>query len=317
MLFNEFYGCYYRAVTQILREATQHPVSKADITRISQAHVPGYAWMNISDALTKYNKKGWYLLDRKGNATIRHEPQSPLTLLERRWLKAISLDPRVQLFDVDLSFVGDVEPLFLPEDIICFDCYGDGDDYADATYQQCFRTLLQAINEERTAFICYTPRKAKKKPDASGAPTEEVTPLRLEYSEKDDRFRLICAAPNGVVVRNMEGISACRLGEKHGPVTPAPVKSRTMKLRIIDRRNALERASMHFTHLQKKVEMVDDHTFLMELTYDASDEAEMIIRVLQFGPSLEVLAPERLRKEVQRRVQVQKALLGMTPGADA
>lgn len=59
----------------------------------------------------------------------------PLTLLQKRWLKAISLDPRMQLFSYSWSFLDDVEPLFTPDDIYIYDQYSDGDSYTDLQYQ--------------------------------------------------------------------------------------------------------------------------------------------------------------------------------------
>lgn len=302
MLFNEFYGTYYRAVSQILRQALEGPVTRAEMANICQQVSFGDAWLNIPRALTDGS---WPLLDEDGCSILENAPATPLTLLERRWLKAISLDPRVQLFDIDLSFVGDVEPLFYPEDIVCFDCYADGDDYADPAYQAAFRTLMQAIREGKSVSVTYGSRRHK-------TATETVTPIRLEYSEKDDRFRAICAAGSAVKVLNLDGISACTLGEKHEGGLPDPGQRRTQRvvLEVRNVRNALERVSMHFTHLRKEVERAGERTFRMTLWYDGSDEPEMIIRVLQFGPAVKVLEPAGFRKQVEDRIRSQIALLG-------
>lgn len=307
MLFNEFYGSYYRAVAEILRQALEKPVSRADMMNICREVSFGDAWLNIPQALTDGS---WPLLTGEGRAIIRREPVRPLTLLEKRWLKAISLDPRVQLFDIDLSFVEDVEPLFYPQDVICFDGYADGDDYADPAYRENFRTLLQAIGEGCCVRMTYASRRQR-------TVTDEVTPLRLEYSEKDDRFRLLCAQGNAVKVRNLEGVRECVLLGKHVGDLPDPDQreSRRVVLEVQNIRNALERVSMHFTHLRKEVERVGERTFRMTMWYDASDEPEMLIRVLQFGPAVRVLEPAGFRSEVEKRVREQLKLLGMeTPG---
>lgn len=301
MLFNEYYGSYYRAVSEILRLAVQGPVSKAEMVRICQQVSFGDAWLNIPQALSDGT---WPLLTDQNRAIIENEPAAPLTLLEKRWLRAISLDPRMQLFDVDLSFVEDVEPLFYPEDIICFDCYADGDDYADPAYREHFRTIFSAIREGRRVRMTYASRRQR-------TTTDVVVPLRLEYSEKDDRFRVICADDKGVKVRNLEGIVSCEMGDLHQGELPDPDKreSRRVVLEIRNVRNALERVSMHFAHLRKEVERDGERTFKMTLWYDASDEPEMIIRVLQYGPSVRVLEPEGFRRAVQERVLRQIGML--------
>lgn len=301
MLFNEYYGSYYRAVSEILRLAVQGPVSKADMVRICRQYSFGDAWLNIPQALSDGT---WPLLTEDHRAIIDNAPAAPLTLLERRWLKAISMDLRVRLFDVDLSFTGDVEPLFYPEDVICFDCYADGDDYADPAYRQHFRTLFDAIAQGRSVRMTYASRRHR-------TTTDEVVPLRLEYSEKDDRFRVICADARGVKVRNVEGIAACEMGDLHQGELPDPDErpTRRVVLEIRNVRNALERVSMHFTHLRKEVERDGERTFKMTLWYDASDEPEMVIRVLQFGPAVKVLEPAGFREEVVTRVRGQLGLL--------
>lgn len=308
MMFDEIYGSYYRAVAEILKLALQRPVTLADMTALCERYSFGEAWLNIPE---KLGDGSWPLLQevpgqrpRAWRAVTENAPQTPLTLLERRWLKAISLDPRIRLFDVDLSFAGDVEPLFYPEDFICFDGYADGDDYADPAYQANFRTLLQAISERRQVTMEYVSRREKALRDV-------VVPLRMEYSEKEDRFRVLCAAGDNVVVRNMEGVRSCVMGETGPGDLPDPDErnSRTVTLEICDDRNAMERVSLHFTHLRKEVERIEPHIYRMKLWYDAPDEREMVIRVLQFGPSVRVVGPAAFRAEVARRVERQARLL--------
>lgn len=302
MLVHEMYGSYYRAVSAILTEALRGPVTRADMVRLCNEHSFGDGALNIPSALVK---KEWALLRSDGTAIIEHAPTLPLTLLERRWLKAISLDPRVQLFDVDLSFVGDVEPLFRPEDVLCFDRYGDGDDYADPAYRAVFRTLLTAVQEKKRVRMTYASRRGTTR-------TDECTPLRLEYSQKDDRFRVLCATESGVATRNLSGVSACELLTVHEGPLPDPDhrEARRVRLEITDYRNTLERMSLHFAHLRKEVERAGERRYLMTLWYDPTDETEMVIRVLQFGPMVRALEPKTFVDEVRRRVRGQAELLG-------
>lgn len=306
MLFDEYYGSYFRAVAAILRKAIEGPVTRRDMAELCQRYSFGDAFFNIPDALLQGK---WPLLSQEGEAIVDEVPMHPLTLLEKQWLKGVSLDPRIQLFDVDLSFLGDVELLFRPEDIICYDCYNDGDDYGDPVYQANFRVLRRAAEEKREVLVTYRSRREK-------TTSARVTPLRLEYSEKDDRFRVLCARGNEVKVYNLSGIVSCEPGEIHRDPLPDPDArdSRYVVLEIRDLRNAMERVSMHFTHLRKEVERTGQRTFRMKLWYDPMDEPEMIIRMLQFGPYVRVVEPETLRKEVVRRVEEQMRLLGVKTG---
>lgn len=302
MLYHEMFGSYYRTVSAILQKALTGPVSRADMVRMCNEYSFGDSAINIPPALSKHE---WPLLRQDGTTILDHAPTLPLTLLERRWLKAVSLDPRVRLFHVDLSFVGDVEPLFRPEDILCYDCYGDGDDYEDPEYQRIFRLLLQAVQEKRRVRMTYASRRAKTK-------TDECVPLRLEYSEKDDRFRILCATELDVVTRNLSGVTACELLEVHEGRLPDPDRreARRVRLEITDYRNTLERMSLHFAHLRKEVERAGDRRYLMTLWYDPTDETEMIIRVLQYGPMVKVLEPASFVAEMKKRIRQQAEMLG-------
>jgi len=301
MLVHEMYGSYYRAVSAILARALEGPVTRAEMGQICNALSYGDSALNIPAALTRND---WPLLRKDGTAILTHAPTLPLTLLERRWLKAISLDRRVQLFDADFSFLGDVQPLFTPDDILCFDRSG-GDDYDDPVYREVFRVLLTAVQEKRRVKMTYVSQRGKTQED-------ECTPLRLEYSEKDDRFRVLCATATGVMTRTVSGVQRCELLAPHQGQLPDPDRreARRVCLEITDYRNTLERMSLHFTHLRKEVERAGERRYRMTLWYDPSDEREMVIRVLQFGPMVKVLEPATFREEIRARILRQAEKLG-------
>lgn len=300
MLYHEIYGSYYRAVAAILQRALEGPVTRAEMVRLCNRHSFGDAALNIPQSLLSQD---WPLLEENGTAMLTHVPCQPLTLLELRWLKAVSLDPRIRLFDVDLSFVEDVQPLFTPEDILYYDACADGDDYRDPAYQAVFRTLLAAVRERRSVRMTYTSRRGTTRTDA-------CVPLRLEYSEKDDCFRVLCATDRGVVTRNVSGVSACEPGEVYAGELPDPDRrdARRVRLEITDDRNTLERMSLHFAHLRKEVRRAGAQKYEMTLWYDPTDEMEMVIRILQFGPMVRVLAPSAFVAEMRRRIGAQRTL---------
>ena len=117
MIFSELYSAYYNAVARILREACAHPLSKAELRKIAAREAFGESLLNIEPAILDGR---WQLLNADGTTPLRHAPTMPMTLLQKRWLKAVSLDPRIRLFaDTDFGDP-DVEPLFRPEDIDVF-----------------------------------------------------------------------------------------------------------------------------------------------------------------------------------------------------
>ena len=53
-----------------------------------------------------------------------------------------------------------------------------------------------------------------------------------------------------------------------------------------------------------------DEVFSTELTvdYDKSDESEIVIKILMFGPNMKVLEPKDVSYEVNQRIKKQKEL---------
>ena len=181
MFFSELYGAYYTAVARIIMRAIESPVSSNEIRAIIEENAFGESVMNIESPLI--NEK-WQLITKEGKTPIVNSPTLPVTNLEKSWIKAISLDPRVKLFAEEFSDLEDVEPLFTPEDIYIFDKYADGDPYEDEQYRQNFKLILDAIQKKY-------PLKVKSRTRSGRELYAVLMPEYLEYSEKDDKFRLI------------------------------------------------------------------------------------------------------------------------------
>ena len=64
---------------------------------------------------------------------------------------------------------------------------------------------------------------------------------------------------------------------------------------------------LHFAHFEKKAERMDDKHYLVHIRYAKDDETEMVIRILSFGPFIEVIGPESFRRQIIERLQRQKS----------
>ncbi len=300
MLFSELYSAYYNAVAAILAEAGKRPLDMGDIRRITEKYAFGESSITISDAL---QEERWQLIKKDGTAVVKQEPVMPLTTLQKRWLKAISLDPRIRLFgglDIELS---DVQPLFTQDDICVFDKYLDGDDYLDPQYQENFRLILDAVRKHYPLDIEVNNRR--------GQPKHKILmPEYLEYSEKDDKFRLIGSGVGLGGTVNLGRIISCRPCDRPGMVktgsrnVPRP---RSVILELTDERKALERVLLHFAHFEKKAEKTGDHKYQITIFYDKEDETELVIRILSFGPMIRVVAPVHFVDLMKERLQMQKS----------
>lgn len=300
MIFSELYSAYYNAVARILKAACLHSVSKAELRIIVEREAFGESLLNIEPAILN---ERWQLLNADGTTPIRNEPTMPLTLLQRKWLKAIFQDPRIRLF-TDSDFDDqDVAPLFRPKDIEIFDRYEDGDPYADEDYIQRFRMILEAVRE-------HIPLSIESVSPRGNVNHHIVMPKYLEYSEKDDKFRLVGDGFQNQFI-NLARITRCERYEGEIRDTVGNRKTRipiTVELELVDDRNALERALMHFAHFEKQAEKLDELHYRIRISYYQEDETEMLIRILAFGPMVKVVSPESFAVLVRERLARQKKI---------
>jgi hypothetical protein len=298
MIFSELYSAYYNAIASILSEMINGENSEKELQKLVSARAFGESVLTIFPSL---KTEKWQLVRSDMTTALEHKPTMPLTTLQKQWLKAISLDPRVKLFDVAFPDLEDVEPLFTPEDYFIYDQYSDGDPFEDEEYIRQFRVILEAIRNGTQIKFEMINRNGERM-------YVRCRPLRLEYSEKDDKFRVITAGWHAVATVNLCKIMSCHpyMGEleSFGEERRSPVE--TVTLKVTDERNALERVMLHFAHFEKRAERVTDHTYLLRIQYAKEDETEMVIRVLSFGPLVEVVGSEKFRRLIMQRLKRQK-----------
>lgn len=303
MIFSELYGAYYNAVAAILRAASDHPLKKDELREIVSRYAFGESILTISSA---FESGRWQLLKPDGRSALRHMPTMPLTTLEKSWLNAVCADPRIRLFTDDPPLFPDTEPLFRQDDILPFDRYADGDPVEDEGYIRRFRLILRAVKERHPLRIGMKNQKGRFS-------RLDLLPERLEYSEKDDKFRLLgCEARYGRRVVNLGRITECSLSDtppeafaRHADASGTP-EMRTVEFELRDERRALERALLHFAHFRKEAEKLDDGRYRIRVTYDAEDETELVIRILSFGPMIRVTSPEHFVGLIIQRLREQK-----------
>ena len=300
MIFSEVYGSYFKAVSAILAKAVEGTLTERELTRTVLENAFGESLITIPAKLTDGS---WPLLTEGFGTPLRRAPHMPLTLLEKQWLKALLLDPRVRLFAPSDEGLEDVEPLFTPDQFVYFDRYADGDDYADPRYIAHFRTIMQALREQRKLRVRYRGHRGIRH-------SYVCIPYKLEYSPKDDKFRLITAAGRRPLTINLSRIDSVGLLEpwEENDYRPPREREQTLVMELFDTRNALERAMLHFSDLEKETERIDDRHYRITLHYRQGDETEILIRILSFGPVLKVVEPERMVTQIRERLARQTAL---------
>lgn len=300
MIFSELYSAYYNAVAHVIEALLDGERDEKALRAI----ISEYAFEESAACILPALHRGrWQLLKPDMTPTLQRRPTMPMTLVEKQWLKAVSLDPRVRLFDVSFDLPKEIPPLYTEEDYLIYDRYGDGDPYEDAHYVENFRFLLAAIRERKPIRLTMTNRNGKEV-------VSRCTPLRLEYSEKDDKFRLLTGGCNFLRTVNLARITS--VSYYSGPHTVSDVRREThyesVKLLVKDERNALERVMLHFAHFEKEAERIGAREYLLTVRYDREDETELVIRVLSFGPLVSVTDSPHFSYLLRERLKAQYAL---------
>ncbi len=299
VIFNEIYGAYYNAVSHILSEAIEAPISMERIHAISFKYAFSESIIPIENSI---KNESWQLILPNGSTPIKHKPDIPLTELQLRWLKAISLDKCIQLFGCHFDLPDNIDPLFTEDDYCVFDRYSDGDNYNDEGYINRFRLILSAIQKHQALDVTLHNKKGNEL-------SFTVMPEMLEYSEKDDKFRLLTSDSRTATVINLGRITDCVPHEGEFKAEKAEKhigRTRTLTLDLVDERNALERVMLHFSHFEKTALKLNDNCYRLIIKYKQNDETEILIRVLSFGPLVRVTAPGRFIGMIQNRLNRQK-----------
>lgn len=316
-LFSEIYSCYYQVLRHLL--LNQSSMTMSDIrTRICEE---GFEESMLS-IIPKLESGAWNLFTKDGDLYLsRLSPSfmTPLSDLEKSYLKALLSDSRIGLFlapqqlDSLNDMLASVAPLWKPEQIYYYDRFAGGDPYDDETYRHNFRLLLHAQKNRQYVDIDYNSPKGSRL-------HHHYVPARLEYSVKNDKFRLLALKHTGnqkmrLELLNIARIQSVRLTEK----TFAPpvdlnaliqdsYYKEPLRLRIVNERNALERAMLHFANYEKNTVKIDENTYECLIYYNQNMETELLIEVLSFGPMLTVIGNDKflalLKDRLERQIQI-------------
>ena len=339
-LFSEIYSCYYQVLRHLL--CSQDALSIQDI----RSCICGKGFEeSLLSIIPKLENGTWNLFEKDGklyHSRLSSSFITPVSDLEKSYLRALLSDPRIGLFlnreqlEALDKMLASVTPLWEQGQFYYFDRFTDSDPYEDENYRSCFRTLLQAQKESRYVDIDYTSPGGNRV-------HHHYVPARLEYSVKNDKFRLLCLRPfrsadnpNGrwrrkrkpdtmsaqnagsdmrLEILNVSRIQSVQLMEKtlSSPVDLDAVIQRSyykepLRLRIVNRRNALERAMLHFANYEKNTTKIDDDTYECLIYYNQNMETELLIEVMSFGPMLTVVGNDRFLELLKTRLRKQMEL---------
>ncbi len=316
-LFSELYSCYYQVLRHLL--LNQNAITMQDIR--AQIIEEGFEESMLS-IIPKLESGTWNLFTKDGELYLSKLSPSflePLSDLEKSYLKALLSDSRIGLFltQEQLEALNDmlasVTPLWKPEQLYYYDRFADGDPYDDETYRSHFQVLLHAQKKRQYVDIDYNAPSGKRV-------HHYYVPARLEYSVKNDKFRLLAFKHTGGQAMRLELLNIARI--QNIRTTKKTLASAVdlnaliqnsyykepLRLRIVNERNALERAMLHFANYEKNTVKIDENTYECLIYYNQNMETELLIEVLSFGPMLTVLGNEKflslLKARLERQTQI-------------
>ena len=207
-----------------------------------------------------------------------------------------------------------------PEVFHCYDQYTEGDPYTAPSYRRHFQTLLTAIKNRQYVHISYQSEKGNRI-------THHYLPLKLEYSAKNDRFRLLAVSKSQrhsafIQTLNLRGVTDAALlplyDEEDYDFEKVIRKSyyqQPVRLLIKNQRNALERTMLHFSNYEKRTKKIDEDTWECLIYYNRSMETELLIEILSFGPAVKVIGPDSFVALIKERLRRQAAHLKSSDGS--
>lgn len=316
-LFSEIYNRYYFIIEGLLqRPSWSHREAKEYIRLHGFGETLSYLWPILTNpdfTLFSNDEEAKTLTTR-----IRTPWRRPPTKLMWQWLAlagqleesySISSTP---LFKDMKATLDTVPPLTSLHAFIYPDRCLLPDAYQSPNFQKAFSILIEALQKKHPVQIRYLSRGGRI---LTGIYFVE----KLWYSLQRESFQVTLFRTSGskkprqkskqtFLLRNIQDLEIVTDAKVSPPLT-ASVNYQTATLRISCERNTMERFLLHFSGYKKRTVYNDaEKSAITELTYDAAEEATLLMNLLAFGPTIEVLAPACLRKQIKLRIMRQSLL---------
>ncbi len=310
-LFNSLYSSYYLIVRQAIEFLLHEKDSKLDRAQLDKIIEKNAV---LEDRIELYDiieyqdqeKPSVFYYDGTSSKTrIEHVPDFPLTTLQLRYLATVVRDKRFQLFFGNkqkelLELQNELmhyEPLWSNDSVCYYDQRKDGDDFGSPAYREKFCTIIDAIkNRKSLRIIC-----------GKGNTELKLTPRTIDYSQKDNKLRLFFKDSEYPV--NLCNIKCCTMIENLHSPDEFKTKYENLKVQIYDSSSNqyhFNRAIRQFSFYKKIVKQIKEkELYEMTVEYDKNDEAEIVIRILQYGPNMKVLEPQSVVEKVNAKVDRQ------------
>lgn len=316
-LFSEIYNCYFQVVKTLIQSNRAISMSETEHRIKSMGFEESIFYL-----LPKLTDDEWGFFEIRNNKLVsRLSPDFflPFSNLQKAYIKSILLDEKMKLFLTDAEVASieellkDIDPLYKPDYFYYTDRFSDGDDFSSPDYKRIFQALLSAIKEQRYMEISYSSPKGS-------STTHRCIPCRLEYSVKNNRFRLLAVdktkrGTNRLLQLNLgriiditptDELQKKKINLNH--LIKRSYYKEPVTLIIKNQRNALERAMLQFANYEKHTRKIGENTYECLIYYNKNVETELLIEVLSFGPMIQVVGNEDFLNQLKERLRRQLAL---------
>lgn len=138
-------------------------------------------------------------------------------------------------------------------------------------------------------------------------------PYKIEYSIKNNKYRLIIFFDNRAIKINIDSITNIKILEERDVLEKEKIQiqdfiknrkniGEPLVLKIEDNNNTLDRCFNLFSAYDKKYYYDTDNNLILNIYYHNFDEAEIVRDILSLGKSVIVLEPKKIRNKVVERI---------------
>ncbi len=331
-LFNEHKNNYFAVIQDIINDSvngikfTEEDIFRIFIKRgiLKKNNKNNYENLELKDALLNkfdgYEKenKNLYLLQMNNDSVYRPiiNKRVPIRAshLESQWLKMMIEDPIIKLL-LDEKTIQNLHDRLQNIDSIYNQDYFLGKNI-DASYEDIeieafdtkFKTLNKAIVERK--FIKYTNEANNGKLFKD----EVAFPFRIEYSGKDNKFRLSILSlkderPVAINISNLKYVEIIdetneALRKKALELIISKKAEQPLSIEVENKRNSVERCFYLFSCYEKDAYFdKEKNKHVLKMYYYKFDEKEIIKDILSLGSSVVVIEPESIRCEIIGRLK--------------
>ena len=336
-LFNEFYSVSFYKLGEILFDILQNQqvddeiikaktqeyiaVSKFDDTKAANK-VKMKREQQVKSFIDNFifeNESIFFFNKQKHFRTINQ--LMPLTKIEKQWLQNTLMHPFARCFLKEeeikkLQAILPTDNLFDVNNVTlvaqAFDMKGH---YEKKNYLEHLILINKAISKNRYLNISGINQYGKKKT------YEDFAPVYIEYSKKDNRFRIRgCSKDGKCDTINLERIKYIRKSDENfntkdvtkNVLSDDKNKEKHLVIFFDDSEKIPDRILSEFSCYRKECIRWGDGTYRMLLYYNKDDSKEIVIRLLGYG-SLITVAEDTgdVLKEMKKRLENQLVLSRM------